>query len=233
MATEERPQRVGKMTDASTDSSHFLEGPTLMSEREHGPYGLLKSPALYESVQRLMGAEKLRHEFQRSFVRAQPGDRVLDVGCGPAQLRECLPEVEYIGFEPNPEYIARARQAFDGRATFHIGYFGPEEATLVGAVDIAIVSGVLHHMNDDQAIELFNLIQQVLKPGGRVVTVDPVFAQHQNPIARVLVRLDRGRHVRTPDQYQALARDTFKHIDGALVTQFFPPYTRYYMTLKN
>jgi len=204
----------------------------LATERKRGLYAALRNPKLYETVQRLMGADERRRHFAEEFVRAQPGDRVLDIGCGPAHLRAYLPDVEYIGWEPNAAYVEKARNIYGDRGTFNVGFFGPEEARSLDPVDVVIVSAVLHHMDDAQVTELFSLLRQVLKPGGRVITLDNVFIERQNPIARFLISLDRGRNVRSPDGYETLARGQFAKVSGAVVPQAFPPYTYFYMTAE-
>ncbi len=205
----------------------------MTGERRRGLYSALSRPTLYETVQRLMGpADRRRRHFAQHFVRAEPGDRILDIGCGPAHLLAYLPDIEYVGWEPNAAYVAKARKSYGDRGTFHVGLFGPEQARELAPVDVAIVSAVLHHMDDAQASELFELLRQVLKPGGRVITLDNVFIERQNPIARLLISLDRGRHVRSPAGYETLARGAFEHVRGTVVAQAFPPYTYFFMTAQ-
>ena len=49
-----------------------------------------------------------------------------------------------------------------------------------------------------------------LKPGGRFIAVDPLIEHPQSRVARLLVRLDRGKFVRTCDGYAELARSAFE-----------------------
>ena len=76
-----------------------------MSETTHGLRAVLSNSKIYDLFQRIMGAKKGRTFFAERYIRAQNGDRVLDVGCGTAEIRDFLPAVEYYGFDPNPHYI--------------------------------------------------------------------------------------------------------------------------------
>ncbi len=202
-----------------------------MAQRNGGLYRLLQSPVVYETLQAVMGGDKGRQEFATIHVRARPGDRILDIGCGPGHLLSYLPDgVDYVGWEPNPHYVEHARRTFGGRGSFHVGLFTDEEARGLASFDIVIVSAVLHHLGDGEARSLFRLLRGVLEPGGRVVSIDGVFAPGQNPLAKLLISLDRGTHMRSAEGYKALARADFARVEGRVLHRRFPPYTHFVMT---
>src|ERR1044072_5284944 len=100
-----------------------------MTDRTAPPYSWLQHPSVYEAVQWAMGANRNREWFANTYIRAQPGDRGLDIGCGPAALLDHLGDVEYVGYDPAPAYIERARSRFGARGTFHLGYFTEADIT--------------------------------------------------------------------------------------------------------
>jgi SAM-dependent methyltransferase len=177
---------------------------------------LLNLPWLYKSFQVAIGAAKFRTELLSAHVRCQPGDRILDIGCGTADIRAGLGDVSYVGFDPSPKYIETARKSFPG-STFHVGSLEKPPA-LDSNFDIALAVGVLHHINDELASRLFGLASTQLRPSGRLVTADPVLAKSPgNGIANFLVRSDRGQHVRTQAEYERLALASFT---GSVVSVF-------------
>ena len=70
-------------------------------QRNFGLQGWLKVPLLYNLLQDAIGGNALRRRFIRHHVRAKPGDKVIDIGCGPAQILPWLPEVDYLGLDIN------------------------------------------------------------------------------------------------------------------------------------
>lgn len=55
------------------------------------------------------------------FSQAQAGEKILYVGCGPAQVLSCWPEVDYVGIDLNEKHIAYAREHFGPRGRFIVG----------------------------------------------------------------------------------------------------------------
>src|SRR6266571_807094 len=84
-----------------------------------GLWSVLASPMVYEASQHLVGARRWLKRFARETIRPTPGQRVLDIGCGPGALLRFLPsQVHYIGFDRNAAYIERARKSHSGRGDF-------------------------------------------------------------------------------------------------------------------
>jgi len=170
-----------------------------------------------------------RTHFVDNHVRVKSGDRVLDIGCGPGEIVRYLPDVEYVGYEPNPDYVKRARINFPA-ALFHAKIFEESDIPKRNLFDVAIVSAVLHHLDDGEAEALLRMLKRAIKSGGRVVTTDPVYIDDQNPIARFLISLDRGLNVRRPEGYRSLTRGIFDTVVGEVIHRNWPPYTRWIMT---
>jgi SAM-dependent methyltransferase len=134
---------------------------------------------------------------------------VLDCGCGPGDLCEYLPDVDYVGIDIDPQYIAEARSRFGDQATFRLGPLG--EGTMIEEAhyDLVLAWGVLHHLDDDQAGDFMSLARRCLKPKGRLVTLDPCRIDDQSRVARYFLEKDRGRHVRSLEGWTALVTPMF------------------------
>lgn len=197
-----------------------------MSQVTHGPHALLSSSRFYRSFQAIMGAHAVRTDFVREYIRPAAGHNILDVGCGTADILDYLPaDIRYWGFDISDRYIRHARIRHGGRGCFTAAEFTLEQARLLPPIDIAIATGLLHHLDDTVAVSLLTLIAQVLRPGGRLVTLDGVLTTDQNPLARGLILLDRGRHVRTLEGYRALFTSAFSSAQLEIRHRRWIPYT--------
>lgn len=201
-----------------------------MGQITTGLRAVLSHHWIYDAFQNIMGASSFRRNFSTTFIRAYPGSRLLDIGCGTARILEYLPEgVDYWGYDINPEYIAAAQARFGGKGRFACRLLEESEMAEILPFDIVIATGLLHHLDDNIARNVFRLARLALKPGGRFVSIDPVFAADQNPIARVLVSRDRGQNVRDAEGYLSLARHEFHLVEGRVRHRSWIPYTHWIM----
>jgi SAM-dependent methyltransferase len=177
---------------------------------------LLAQPRIYSLFRRLVGRDTARSVYAREHLRLEPGQRVLDLGCGPADILQFLPAVDYVGYDVSPAYIERARRRFGQRGQFHCRAVEEDLPLPAGAFDVVIAHGLLHHLDDAAARTLFRVARRALKPGGRMVTFDGCFAAGQSALARLFLRLDRGKHVRSREAYERLARAQFGEVKSFL-----------------
>lgn len=180
-----------------------------MSERR-GLWSPLSSPIIYELLHHLIGARRWLQRFTEDVIRPRGGDRVFDIGCGAGALLRCLPETtSYVGFDRNEACIQRARRMHGARGEFICDDVANFSSHALAPADIAVSIGVLHHLDDNLASTILRATANALKPGGRLITVDPCFHPEQSAIQRLVVSNDRGMHVRPYDRYVELVDAVF------------------------
>jgi ubiquinone/menaquinone biosynthesis C-methylase UbiE len=123
----------------------------------------------------------LRELRQRTadLARLQPGERVLDVGCGTGTLAiEAQQRVgatgRAFGIDPGAQQIARARSKSARRnlpIDFKVGVIEhldfPDQT-----FDVVVSTLMMHHLPDDLKRQGLSEIARVLKSGGRLVIAD-------------------------------------------------------------
>jgi SAM-dependent methyltransferase len=178
---------------------------------------LLGRSAVYRTFQDALGADAFRRRLAQ-WIDAAPGQRVLDIGCGPAAILAHLPAgIDYHGFDDSADYIAAARAQYGDRGHFWQARVEQQTLAELGRFDRVIAIGVLHHLDDEAAASLVALAARALAPGGMLLTYDPCWAANQGAIARALIARDRGEHVRDAHGYAALARTRFASVEPEVV----------------
>ena len=177
----------------------------------------LRFPRIYSLFSRVVGGNA-RSVYVEKYIRPEEGDKILDIGCGTADILLHLPRVEYVGLDMSQAYIKYAEKRFGSRGTFLTTKVARETITKFSFFDFDMVlaTGVLHHLNDDEAIQALELARSVLKPGGRLITFDGCYIKGQSWLARFILSKDRGKYVRTKDEYLSLASELFKDIQFSI-----------------
>jgi cyclopropane fatty-acyl-phospholipid synthase-like methyltransferase len=160
---------------------------------------------------------RIDRRLVQEFLHPQDGDRILDIGCGPARiLRELPTSVEYYGFDIDARYVASAERKYGSRGRFWVGQVGLVALAGLPKFDAVLAVGVLHHLDDRQASDLFRLANEALRPGGRVVTFDPCRTDDDSRLVRFVLNHDRGRGVRRPQEYARLAATAFERVESSV-----------------
>lgn len=142
---------------------------------------LIRWASFYDALVTIMTLGQVRRLRTLTVDHAllQPGEKVLDVGCGtggvtiPAKLRVGK-NGEVTGIDPAPEMIAVARQKAS-RAGLEIDFrVGVIESLPFpnGTFDAVTSSLMMHHLPEHVQVKGLAEIWRVLKPGGWILIAD-------------------------------------------------------------
>lgn len=196
----------------------------LVQHRESNGNGMkrirdvLEHPQIYQAFQTTFGFFNARVVAMRQFLDIRPGQRVIDIGCGPGFITEHLPTgVDYIGFDIDERYIEFAKKRFGAKGQFHCRLFDDDCARQFGSADLVMMNGVMHHLSDEVLLETLQTIGRALSPTGTLFTLDGCYRPGQNRIARWLLDSDRGRFVRDQPTYEKLLRSRFASVETRII----------------
>jgi SAM-dependent methyltransferase len=108
---------------------------------------------------RLFTEVAVREEFLIAARHIQKGARVLDLGCGYGNFRQCVPQADYTGLDPHVAEDAAVERVRNETLTQHL-------AGRTAFYDAVCCFQVIEHVRDPKA--LFAEIVQAAKPGGLV-----------------------------------------------------------------
>jgi ubiquinone/menaquinone biosynthesis C-methylase UbiE len=142
---------------------------------------VLHSAAFYDLFAWVITRGKERVFRVRTIEQAgiQPGESVLDVGCGTGTLAIAAKQRvgdsgKTCGIDASPEMIARARKKAR-RARLEVDFRNAAIEALPfadGTFDTVLSTIMLHHLPDDVRRRGIREMRRVLKPGGRLFVVD-------------------------------------------------------------
>jgi ubiquinone/menaquinone biosynthesis C-methylase UbiE len=149
-----------------------------------------------------LGREQAMRRMTVDLVQLQPGESVLDVGCGTGALtrlaKERVGETGRVyGVDAAPQMIAVARRKAAGRdlaIDFQIGLI-EQLAFPDDSFDVVLSSLMMHHLPEELKRQGLAEIARVLKPGGRLLVLDFQRRQSQRDPSWIKRHmLQRGSH---------------------------------------
>lgn len=146
----------------------------------------------------------LRSLLAQYYEKVGP-KRILDVGCGSG--RYAIPGYDYLGIDPNPDYVANCRRNRSGR----FEQMSAENLNLPDkSYDVVLWLSVGHHLPDDRLRRVCHEIRRVLTDDGILIFADPVRPVVEfRPAAAVLEWLDEGDWFREEEDYVRLLGEEF------------------------
>ena len=175
--------------------------------------------------------------FQALIAAAgvQPGQRVLDVGCGTGYFARLLaqavdPEGLVEGIDPSPEMITYASRK-GGRARNCHFQVGTAESLDFPAehFDVVVSSLVMHHLPEDLQVPALREMRRLLRPGGKLLVAEAQIPRHDLGWHLLAVITGRFRMARMVPHLEPLAAQAnFAEIRSGEA----PPWLRYVLAVK-
>ena len=173
-------------------------------------------PDVYFLFSKIVSTRKLRSTYVENYIRPKAGDRILDIGCGPGNIVESLSGVEYVGIDKEKRYIEAAVKRFGTRGKFICMEVSGSSFKEESAFDTVLAKGVVHHLDDDGAMQLFKLARIAMKPSGRLITIDGCYVKGRSKLEYYILSRDRGQYIRTLEEYYDLASRLFPKVKASL-----------------
>ena len=193
---------------------------------DSGLRSMLAVPWVYRLFARILGSEANQQWFIDDILCLRDGQKLVDVGCGLANILDRLPGVEYVGLDISDAYIqaARAKIKTRGRAKFLSGSAEDwARDPLTYGADLVLTNGVLHHVDDDDAKKILEFAHRVLKDNGRFIFYEPCYLIWQSGISAYFMSLDRGQNIRMEQRLKELANSIFPVVSTNIVTSVNRP----------
>ncbi len=116
--------------------------------------------------------------------------------------------------------FARITDRYGSKGTFVVG----DTHSLRGDLrfknaDIVTAVSVLHHLDDEDAADCIQFAYDALKNGGRFVSHDPCWVPNHGAFSKYIMSHDRGRNIRTEQQYRELAEKVFRNVKASVDTK--------------
>lgn len=165
---------------------------------------ILERADVYRLWQAPFRAAKLKPLYrERALLGVR---RVLDVGCGPGTNAAAFADYDYVGFDYNPRYIEFARRRYKGE--FHVADAREFTGQNQQPFDFIFVNSLLHHLSDEDTVELLTRLRPLLTDDGKIHILDLVLPEEPS-IARWLARHDRGDFPRPVERWDEIFSGIF------------------------
>lgn len=180
----------------------------MANESSHGPLGSLAERVVHRVVRNSAFFYYARTHFYwgtmkrvRRALDLQPGERLLDVGCG-SGMGAGLAKGMYIGVDTDMPYLRFAHGRLRGRPTHSFVCMSATELAFGDATfDKAMMLYLVHHLDETLLDRFLHELTRVVRKQVFVLDLAP---DHDNALSGWLQSLDRGAYIRRRAELRAL-----------------------------
>jgi SAM-dependent methyltransferase len=169
---------------------------------------VLRRPRLLALAQFAVTGERVprRLPLLADAILSGPHASVVDLGCGAAPLLGFIEPDRYVGIEASPTAIAEADRRHGGNGhEFVLADLRSVSLAQWRLPDVAVLSSVAHHLDDESVLALVRRIARELEPG-RFFLQD---AEPTGPLGPLVRAIDDGRFLRPMERLVGLLRSDF------------------------
>jgi ubiquinone/menaquinone biosynthesis C-methylase UbiE len=166
------------------------------------------NPKIYDAIQYLAGVGFLHRKLEgllNQLVKANY--LILDIGGGTGLIkRVCHSKSNYICLDIDISKLKRFRQKnLDGKAIAADGTVLPIKHD---SIDVLLYIFIIHHLDNENLVQLISESERVLKPNGHLMILDPIWVPNR-PAGVLLWKYDRGSYPRTKYDLEMLVAPKF------------------------
>ena len=165
-------------------------------------------PKIFDALRWILEAGYRGHHRTIERELLTTSGPVLDLGCGTGVFAPCFAVDDYLGVDLSPTYIEAAARKHPAH---RFAVMDARQLPLPDhSFDRAFISGMLHHLSDEDCATVLSEIERVAHPSGRVVIWEDVPTRSAwNLPGRLIHRLDLGDRIRDPAGYRQMIAQRF------------------------
>ncbi len=168
----------------------------------------MAQPRIYDVVQTLVGAKKMRRRLAAQISQLIDPDLVLDLGGGTGSVGDYWPaSTTYICLDIDMLKLVGFRRNNPGGVALLADATNTPIADK--SLDAVVCTAVSHHLPDLLLPKMLKEVSRILKPTGQFLFLDAVW-NPRRPVGRLIWHYDRGSHPRSAETLRSLIAEHLK-----------------------